>query len=148
MKYINPWIAIILVPVSEVYVIFLFFAMITVMARNFYVFSSIFNDFSCVQMFLVYGKTTWYQWCIPFNDNLYSIQYFTPAKAKTWPFSLAPSNNPMHNLVTFPISFLIRLYSVWFWLTDRKEGEKYIFYYFLFVFISFFVSHLTKDSSL
>lgn len=78
------------------------------------------------------------------SEVAYSIQYFIPAKAKTWPFPLAPSNNPMHNLVTFPISFLIRLYNVWFWLTDRKEGEKYIFYYFLFVFISFFVSHLTK----
>lgn len=46
------------------------------------------------------------------SEVAYSIQYFIPAKAKTWPFPLAPSNNPMHNLVTFPISFLIRLYSV------------------------------------
>lgn len=147
MKYINQWIAIILVPVSEVYVIFLFFAMITVMARNFLFFPLYLTTLVVYKCFWSMGKRLGTNGTSEVAYH-YSIQYLTPAQAKTWPFSLAPSNNPMHNLVTFPISFLIRLYSVWFWLTDRKEGEKYIFYYFLFVFISFFVSHLTKDSSL
>lgn len=147
MKYINPWIAIILLPVSDRFMLFFFYFL---QLKLWWL--GIFMFFPLYLTTLVVYKCFWSMGkrlgTNGTSEVAYSIQYFIPAKAKTWPFPLAPSNNPMHNLVTFPISFLIRLYNVWFWLTDRKEGEKYIFYYFLFVFISFFVSHLTKDSSL
>lgn len=146
MKYINPWIAIILLPVSDRFMLFFYFLQLKLWWLGIFMFFPLYLTTLVVyKCFWSMGKRLGTNGT---SEVAYSIQYFIPAKAKTWPFSLAPSNNPMHNLVTFPISFLIRLYNVWFWLTDRKEGEKYIFYYFLFVFISFFVSHLTKDSSL